>query len=339
MSAHEVLSEQVATQLQRHGYTTGAAPFGQLLAGGGSGRAFYRVATDQGSVVVMSAPRPRADFRSWLDVHCLLEEQGIPVPRVLAAEPDVQVVIMEDLGDDSLERVVAACSDSAARREVYRQALDVLCALQALPAERVRQCRYMRHRDFGYEALRWESDYFVECCLRQLCGLQRVKATQLEAELHGLATALAEEPRVFMHRDFQSRNIHLLDGQVRIIDFQTATWGVRQYDLAALLRDPYVALPPAERSRLVTEYLACSPQPPASEEQFLQVYKLACLQRSMQALGAFAFLGLQRGQPEFLAHVAPGLALLGDTLAQVDDYRVLRQLVGEAAEAYAQLPD
>ena len=89
----------------------------------------------------------------------------------------------------------------------------------------MKACSYLRGRSFGYEAFRWETDYFSECFLKRFCGFTVENDEELDREFHLLADTLSREPRYFMHRDFQSQNIYFKDGRVRYIDFQTATRG------------------------------------------------------------------------------------------------------------------
>ncbi len=214
-----------------------------------------------------------------------------------------------------------------------------LAELQMQATPRMRTCHYLKNRSFGYEALRWETDYFTECFLKGYCGIEIEQESELDQELHSLADVIAAEPRYFMHRDFQSKNIHFKDGRVRIIDFQTATCGLLQYDLASLLKDAYAPLEPAERQELLGFYLqelagrwGLAPDPAA----FTSMFHRAGLQRTMQALGAFAFLSMRKGKPEFARYIPAGLAALQEALALFPEYPVLGGLSGTGRSRLAE---
>jgi len=309
-----------------------------LLARGGSDRRFYRAITDRGSFVVMTAPAFRYELRAFLDVGRYLHDCQVGVPAIITHDDDGQLVLMEDVGDDSLHGLLQRTADRGKVLELYRQVLAALAELQMQATPRMRTCHYLKNRTFGYEALRWETDYFVECFVRQYCGLEVEQESALDDELHRLAQAVAAEPRYFMHRDFQSKNIHFKDGHVRIIDFQTATCGLLQYDLASLLKDAYAPLEPAERQELLGFYMqelagrwGCE----LDQATFAAMFHRAGLQRTMQALGAFAFLSMRKGKPEFAQYIPAGLATLREALALFPEYPALSDLVAKAGNGQA----
>lgn len=307
-----------------------------LIAGGGSDRCFFRVGCGGQSFVVMGAPVYCFDIVAAVDVGRLLGSLGVGVPEIIACDEAAQLVLLEDLGGRSLLQALQEARDREEVLELYCRVLPVLADMQVRVTPVMEQSRYLKNRTFGYEALRWETDYFVECFLKRLCRLTIPEERMLERECHDLAARLAAEPRYFMHRDFQSTNIYLHDGRVRIIDFQTATRGLLHYDLAALLKDAYFPLTGSECDRLVDEYCAalesCGCAMP-DREGFAEQFHCAGLQRSMQALGAFAVLGLDRGKPAFFDHIPAGLALLRQGLCRVGEYPCLQDLAGRAAAA------
>lgn len=306
-----------------------------LIAGGGSDRCFFRVGCGARSFVVMGAPVYRFDIVASVDVGRLLGRLGVGVPEILACDEAAQLVLLEDLGGCSLLQALQAARERDAVLGLYRSVLPVLADMQVRVTPVMVQSCYLTNRTFGYEALRWETDYFVECFLKRYCRMDIREERMLERECHDLAAQLAAEPRCFMHRDFQSTNIYLHDGRVRIIDFQTATRGLVHYDLASLLKDPYFPLPAGDCVQLAGEYCAqlelCG-LPVADRDAFADQFHRAGLQRSMQALGAFAVLGMDRGKPAFFDHIPAGLALLRQGLDRVGEYPCLQDLTGRAVQ-------
>ena len=143
-----------------------------------------------------------------------------------------------------------------------------------------------------------------------------------------------------MHRDFQSQNVQLEPGRVWVLDFQGARVGPLPYDVASLLRDPYVNLPDAAEDQLLRWYHAhAMPAEPslAAWEAFREAYSLVSMQRLMQALGAYGFLTLVKGKPWFAQWMTPALALLQRALGEVDGLSRLRAVVGEAQERHLAL--
>ena len=131
-----------------------------------------------------------------------------------------------------------------------------------------------------------------------------------------------------MHRDFQSQNIVIEDGAACFIDFQGMRPGLPQYDLASLLLDPYVQLTEPERGELLAHYLDGLRElgyEPASD--FAAVLDLCAMQRLMQALGAYGFLGLVKEREHFLTHIPAAMANLRMVVARIPGLEQLRNLL------------
>jgi len=304
-----------------------------VLAGGGSDRVFYRVTVAGESFVVLSPSGSHADIRPYLSVGTFLAQCGIGVPQIIAADLVHGLVLMEDLGDNSLYKLLHEARSRSTVMALYRDVVAALAQLQTQATPRMQECAYLRNRSFGYEALRWETDYFLECFIRQYCGLSPANEEALDTELHLLATSLAQEQRCFMHRDFQSKNIYIKNGVVRMIDFQTATCGLPHYDLASLLKDAYFILDPQERSTLLATYheeLASRGGISHDRQHFADVFERAGIQRNMQALGAFAYLSCQKGKHEFARYIPAALHSLQQALAGISDYPCLTATVSKA---------
>jgi aminoglycoside/choline kinase family phosphotransferase len=302
---------------------------------GGSDRSFYRIKAGAGSFVVMASSSSRYDMHSYIDVGTFLFQHGIGVPRIVASDEDEQVVLLEDLGDDSLYVLAGNAATQEEQSGYYRQVLAALAEMQAKTAGYLDASGYLRGRSFGYEAFRWETDYFTECFLKRLCGFTVENDEELDREFHLLAGTLAREPRYFMHRDFQSQNIYIKDGVVRIIDFQTATRGLLQYDAVSLLKDAYVVLADRQREELLGFYLDLLTGVwglDLDRDAFARVFSLAGLQRNMQALGAFAYLSMDKGKTSFAAHIPAALSYLAAALRHMPEFPLLTGLVDNARE-------
>ncbi len=139
-------------------------------------------------------------------------------------------------------------------------------------------------------------------------------------------------PRVLVHRDFQSQNIIIRDGQAHLIDFQGMRPGVSKYDLASLLYDPYVHLTETERAELFDVYRTFRERagwPLRVDDE--EIFRLCAMQRLMQALGAYGNLGLVRGNKSFLNYIPTALASLRSILTAIPGTEMLQ-------EALASLP-
>ncbi len=186
-------------------------------------------------------------------------------------------------------------------------------------------CPPANERTFDYGQLRWETDYFARNFLSMDMGLDETVISTLDQEFHSLADAVSKQPLVFMHRDFQSQNILIKNGKVRLVDFQGARKGSLAYDLVSLLKDAYVDIPADLRQELLEYYhskLIGMRGPALSREELTRAFLLAGLQRNMQALGAFSFLSLVKGRKQFRKFIPLCFRHLREGLGELNDSRL-----------------
>jgi NDP-sugar pyrophosphorylase family protein/aminoglycoside/choline kinase family phosphotransferase len=309
---NQALSPEVVRELQ-FGPETTVAP----ITGHGSDRRFWRL-DDGGRRAVVMRDKPGADdLRRSIAVAKFLSAERLGAATVLGDDLAVGVLVSEDLGDETLLRI--ARQRPADIPEVYARALDLLARLQTHGTAVARdRCPEACDRAFDLEYLRWETDYFRDRFLVGHCGLDPANVVDLTPEFADLAAAALAQPRVVVHRDFQSQNILLKDGQVRLVDVQGMRLGPIAHDLMALLRDSYVDLDPVIRSQLrdrQRERLA-SLNGDVPDVFTWRAWCTTCgLQRVMQALGAFGYLGHVKQRLWYLDHIPLGLRHLRDLLA------------------------
>ncbi|HZE20805.1 MAG TPA: phosphotransferase, partial [Desulfobaccales bacterium] len=154
-----------------------------------------------------------------------------------------------------------------------------------------------------------ECGYFVRAFLNNYLGLGTTRE-ELAPDFERLLTgALPPGPSYFLHRDFQSRNLFITGGRLRVIDFQGGRMGPLGYDLASLLIDPYVNLSPTWRAEFLDYYLELlqdrlEVDPMAFREQY---YHLS-IYRNLQVLGAYAYLTKVKGKDNFARYIPAAVA-------------------------------
>ncbi len=298
---------------------------------GGSGRKFWRMHTGGQTLILVRYGEDRPENKHFVAIARFLASVGVRVPVTHFHDESEGLIVMEDAGETDLW---SRRNDPwPQRRALYQRTLDQALILHT-----------QAHRAPGADSLtilqpvfdaalyRWEQDYFFEHCLGRHFGLS---PAQLEAEgdrarLHEIAGHLAQQPRCLVHRDFQSQNIIVRDGEVCLIDFQGLRPGLAQYDIASLLLDPYVALTAAEREELLAHYLSGLHGPGRHEAPgFRALYDLCAMQRLMQALGAYGKLGHTDGRTAFLDHIPAALGSLREVVANIPGLdRLLALLTG-----------
>ena len=223
---------------------------------GGSDRKFYRIrCSPEQALILVKYNLEREENRHYVTIANFLTEHRIRVPEIYFHDADEGLIWLEDLG----ERDLYSYRDESwlVRRAFYESALDQIAALHALPESVCIEMKQHLPAEFNSELYLWEQNYFFENCLGRLFKIEKEKLAQLASlpALQEIADRLASFPRVLVHRDFQSQNIIIRNGQAHLIDFQGMRPGLAEYDLASLLYDPYVDLP-EERTRRVDRILS-----------------------------------------------------------------------------------
>ena len=283
------------------------------ITGQGSDRRFWRLRAPGWTAVAVRSPDDDPEFERGLAITRFLAAEGLGAAQLLAVHAPERTLLAEDLGRDTLNVLAAGPGRDAA----YNLVVDHLLRLQAATAAAAARCPEAVDRTLDRGVLAWETGYFRNRFLSGHLGLPAQALAPLDEEFDLLNEVVAAQPLVLLHRDFQSQNILLQDGRVRLVDVQGMRLGPLGYDAASLLWDPYVELPCEMRSRLLERFARGASAPCGLEPAAVRACVLAAgLQRLMQALGAYGFLGHVKGKPAFLEHIPRGVANLQDLLAR-----------------------
>lgn len=301
----------------------------QAIEKGGSDRKFYRVSGPGGrSMIVVKYSGGREENRHYVDLARFLGGVGVNVPTVYLHDPGEGLIFMEDLGETDLWSLRGL--DWTELSPWYLATIEQMVRLHAGAAPALSRHPVTLQMEFDEQLYLWEQGYFIEHCLTEVFRVPPADAAGLAGldALAATARKLASLPRVIIHRDFQSQNVLIDRGSVWLIDFQGMRPGLPQYDLASLLYDPYVELLPAWRDEMVAAYkeraLAAGM---AVAANFDEVHQLCAMQRLMQALGAYGFLGLRRGRRHFLSHIPAARSSLEKILSAIPGLESLAALL------------
>jgi len=296
---------------------------------GGSDRKFYRIrySPDQ-TLILVKYNLEREENRHYVQIAKFLETHGIRGPKIYFHDAAEGLIWIEDLGERDLYHYR---EDSwLVRRAFYESALDEIIKLHRLPESVCVEMKEHLPAEFNFALYRWEQRYFFNNCLGRFFKVSEARRKELAAlpGLREMAKRLASLPRVLVHRDFQSQNIIINNGHANLIDFQGMRPGLAQYDLASLLFDPYVELSTAERSELIEYYRQKqTDNVRTANGQSDETLQLCAMQRMMQALGAYGFLGLVRGHEHFLQYVPRAMASLRGIVGNIDELNPLASLL------------
>jgi aminoglycoside/choline kinase family phosphotransferase len=311
------------------------------LKGDASNRSYYRVGAGRDSWVVMVMP-PDATKKSeeatkgeppkelpFLNVHRYLQKLGVRVPRILRYDEPAGMMVLEDLTDTTFE---AALEGGKRQEELYARAVELLARLRA-EAERAPDPECLAFtRAFDEELYDWELHHFREWGLEVWSGKKPSDAerAELDRTFREIASALAAAPRGFTHRDYQSRNIMVKEGELVVIDFQDALQGPRQYDLVALLRDSYVELERGFVDKMLDRYIDAFQDAGGGRidrSPFKDFFDLLTIQRKLKDAGRFEYIHRVKGNPGFLVSIPASLRYVKSAFERRPELRKLQELI------------
>jgi len=264
-------------------------------------RRYFRVMTPEGSRILMDAPPDKEDCRPFVRVSRLFSEAGVHVPRILAWEEKQGFMMLEDFGETSyLSALQAGAGQGPGADTLYGNALGALVQIQSASRDGVLP-------PYDRALLQREIDLFPEWYVQKHLGA--VWTTQervvFEAVVRGLLDAIEGQARVWVHRDYHTRNLMVANPDPGVLDFQDAVQGPVTYDAVSLLKDAYIDWEEAQVLDWLVRYWerARAAGIPVGEDfgAFYQDFEWMGVQRHLKVLGIFARLAQRDGKTGYLA--------------------------------------
>jgi len=295
---------------------------------GGSDREFFRVTLPhEDSFIFMHYGDEVEENAHWININRFMASLDINVPRIVAQDVSRHFILLEDLGDVDLWSKRSLLW--AQRRDYYFQVLTQIHRLHSFDLKTV-PADLQLSESYGPGLYKWEHEYFLENLVGEVCKikLSSSDSAMLMKELDELSARLKIIEPSLIHRDFQSQNIMIKNDRPVLIDFQGMRSGCLFYDLGSLICDPYVTFTDEERNELINYYYELM-NPAYSCDEFVHNYWMGSVQRLLQALGAYGFLGLKKNKPAFLGYISNGLANLSIAVSHVPGVARLKDLATE----------
>jgi aminoglycoside/choline kinase family phosphotransferase len=251
------------------------------LAGDASFRLYYRVTSADKTFIAMNAAAEKEKCPQFVAIADALRAKGLCTPEFFAKDMTSGFLLLSDFGDDQYLRKLTPDN----MESLYGLALDALSELST--------CREVSDYQvpvFAAVFMREELKLFQEWFLEKYLGLELSSQTQKKLGdcFDLLVEGCAQQPQVFMHRDFHSANLMVLPGdRVGILDFQDAFIGPVTYDLVSLLRDCYIECPEDLLQKLVLQYRD-KLKIDVSDAEFMRWFDWMGMQRHLKALLTFS---------------------------------------------------
>jgi N-acetylmuramate 1-kinase len=266
-------------------------------------RRYFRITFDGKSLIVMDAPPDKEDITPFIHIAQRLEGLGLHVPHIHEIDLKQGFLLLSDLGSTSY----LAELNNETVDTLYGDALDALLKMQQAPVNELPL--------YNEALLHREMELFRVWFLGRHLGesLDRILNARMELIYEDLIGSALLQPKVFVHRDYHSRNLMVCaENNPGILDFQDAVIGPITYDLVSLLRDCYIDWPRSQvegwalayRDRAVEAGLMNN----CSDEQFLRWFDLMGVQRHLKAIGIFSRLNHRDGKPGYLSDIPRTLA-------------------------------
>jgi aminoglycoside/choline kinase family phosphotransferase/dTDP-glucose pyrophosphorylase len=290
------------------------------LKGDGSDRQWYRLNMDRKSMILVDHGIKKTDrvdqADAFVNIGRHLFDRDLPVPQIYDGDTFAGYAFLEDLGNLDLQTTVQQTDNYEKIIGMYRSVIQLLIKFSALGAERFDAAWTYQTSSYSKTLiLEKECRYFVDAFLNAYLGLEIIYE-DFKKEFDFIADkALEHALPGLMHRDFQSRNIMIKNDKFYFIDFQASRMGPIQYDLAALLIDPYVQLPQDIQTRLLgycVEKLQADMN--LNADNFRRCYRYCRLTRNLQILGAFGYLSRVKKKAHFEKYIPAAIRTLSRNL-------------------------
>jgi aminoglycoside/choline kinase family phosphotransferase len=289
------------------------------LTGDASTRSYFRIhGNSGGSMILMQMPEPfRVNDFPYIQNYELFRNAGVPLAEILFLQPERGFVFLQDLGDSTFYELYGSWNEQT-RLRYFLKSIEYLHQIEKL--------RPINNAAFNTDKFLWELNYFRKYFLQAFRGIEsgdREQADELQICFQRLASEIAQEVRVFTHRDYHSRNLMLLKEEVYVIDFQDARLGPVTYDLASLCYDSYIQHSPEFRRHLERMFFTHHPDSRIERWEYPRV----CLQRNLKALGTFGYQATMMGRDFYSQFVPLTLSYVKQHLERLPEYSDLQNIL------------
>ncbi|MGH8636563.1 MAG: aminoglycoside phosphotransferase family protein [Burkholderiales bacterium] len=287
-------------------------------------RRYFRITHADGTLIAMDAPPPQENCAAFVRVAELFGRAGVNVPRILAQDLARGFLLLTDFGATTYLQALP----DADVEHLYRDALQALVRIQAASTAAALP-------EYDAALLRREvalfPDWYVERHLGRV--LTKEQRERLERTFDAVIARNLAEPRVYVHRDYHSRNLMLTDPNPGILDFQDAVLGPLSYDLVSLLKDAYVEWPEERVIDWAVRYWEMARRAGlpvrADFAEFYCDFEWMGVQRHLKVLGIFARLWHRDGKARYLDDLPPVLRYLERAASRYRELNPLARLLDQ----------
>lgn len=264
----------------------------ESLTGDASFRRYYRLSYQNQCRIAMDAPPEKETLEPFIDIAARIRNQGLTAPMIYAKDSELGFALLDDFGD----KLFFQGLKEGKQDTLYKSAIDALVLMQG--------CNTSGLSAFDDNFIEQELNLFRQWFLKDYLNLNLSAEEEeiIQDSFDWLKMTLAKQPKVFIHRDYHSRNLMLLaNDSLGIIDFQDAMIGPFTYDLVSLLKDCYIQWPRQQILEWLSYFYEKSKEAKIySKAEFIKAFDYCGLQRHFKVLGIFCRLYLRDNKPNYL---------------------------------------
>lgn len=285
-------------------------------------RQYFRVTNKhtKETYIVMDAPPEKEDCHPFALVTDLIRGVDVNAPDILAIDSQQGFLLLDDLGDDPYLKHLAEDTCDG----LYIDAIDALIKMQTIDG---------LLPTYDKKLLQTELDLFETWYLNRHLDVQlnQHQKSSLETVFELLIKNAEEQPQVFVHRDYHSRNLMITnENNPGVIDYQDAVIGPITYDLVSLFKDCYIEWPREKVEHWLDLYLArLTPTYFIEKETLLRWFDLMGVQRHLKVLGIFSRLNYRDKKPDYLNDLPLTLKYILDTCSRYNELQPLKKILIE----------
>ena len=247
--------------------------------------------------IIMDAPPQQENCRPFLHIGKLFEDAGTHVPHVYAQDLEQGFLLLSDLGNTTYLQALE--ENPGIAKNLYGAATDALIRIQLASREN-------ELPPYDEALLMREMRLFPEWYIARHLNytLDEKQSAKLETVFQRIIQNNLAQPRVYVHRDYHSRNLMVTEPNPGILDFQDAVYGPITYDLVSLFKDAYIRWEEEEVLDWLIRYWEKARKAGLPVHQdfanFYRDYEWMGVQRHIKVLGIFARLYHRDGKQGYL---------------------------------------
>ena len=274
------------------------------IQGDASNRKYFRIQhenqTLKNSIAMVYKTPFREEESLFLKISKYFNKLSLPVPEIYQCDSSNGIILLEDCGDDLLEKFMIENHPKV--EDYYNESVYLISKLQSNYETSCDKsmCLESFSDDFFYKELKHAEKF----AFNKLLSI-KTKNDEFNEFFSYLSSSISKIPFSLTHRDYHSRNLIFKEGtNIVMLDFQDARKGPITYDLASLIYDSYVSITDELKKKLINDFWMSRGRIYfQSKEVFLNALFETALQRNIKAIGTFAFQRTEKDNPRYLSYI------------------------------------